>query len=43
MSNSQCRRNDDLQRDRQQDLLSGSCEAALYGRHEGAYPPDIRR
>jgi len=29
MSNNQCRRNDDLQRDRQQDLLLGSCDAAL--------------
>ncbi|MGO7748485.1 hypothetical protein ACC677_37660, partial [Rhizobium ruizarguesonis] len=29
MSNSQYRRNDDFQSDRQQDLLSGSCEAAL--------------
>jgi hypothetical protein len=32
MSKSQRRRDDDLQ----QDLLSGSCEAALYARHESA-------
>jgi len=36
MSNSQCRRNDDLQ----QDLLSGSCEGALYGRHMGREAAD---